>query len=92
MILFKKTCDQCKTIKTVKAFKTTKEFFAIFEELKMLVASENYEYAGGNNPTDTIRYWYLDGLWYRIKCKHCGAVYTLWYDTLRNKGSFKKGK
>lgn len=92
MILFKRSCDRCKNIKTVKVFKTTEEFFAISEELKRLLASENYEYAGGNNPADTIKNWPQDGLWYRIKCKKCGAIYTLWYDTFRNEGSFKKGK
>ena len=92
MILFKKTCDMCKTIKTVKSLKTTEEFFAILEELKRLLVSENYEYAGGNNPADTIKNWPQDGLWYRIKCKNCGAIYTLWYDAFKGKGYFKKGK
>ena len=92
MILFKKTCDICKTIKIVKSLKTTEEFFDIFEELKKLSESENYEYAGGNNPADTIRYWPQDGLWYRIRCKNCGAIYTLWYDAFKGKGYFKKGK
>ena len=92
MILFKKTCDMCKTIKMVKSLKTTEEFFDILEELKKLSESDDYEYVGGNTPADTIKNWPQDGLWYRIRCKNCGAIYTLWYDTFRNKGSFKKGK
>ena len=60
--------------------------------MKTLLSSERYEYAGGNNPVDTIRYWPQDGLWYRIKCKDCGSYFTLWYDTLDEKGHFKKGK
>ena len=60
MIPFKKTCDKCKTIKTVKSLKTTEEFFDILEELKRLLVSENYEYAGGNNPADTIKNWPQD--------------------------------
>ena len=92
MIPFKKTCDKCKTIETVKSLKTTEEFFAILEELKRLLVSENYEYAGGNNPADTIKNWPQDGLWYRIKCKNCGAIQTLWYDAFKGKGYFKKGK
>ena len=90
MILFQKPCDKCKTIKTVKSFNTTKEFFAILEEMKTLLTSDSYEYAGGNNPADTIRYWPQDGLWYRIRCKNCDTLYTLWYDTFSSKGSFKK--
>ena len=92
MILFKKTCDKCRTIKTVKSFKTTEEFFAILEELKKLSASDDYEYVGGNNPADTIRYWPQDGLWYRIKCKKCGAIFTVYYDIFWRSGCFKKGK
>lgn len=92
MILFKKACDRCQTIKMVKSLKTTEEFFAILEELKRLLVSENYEYAGGNHPADTVKNWPQDGLWHRIKCKHCGTVYTLWYDTFKGKGCFKKGK
>ena len=92
MIPFKKTCDKCKTIKTVKLLKTTKEFFDILEELKKLSESDDYEYVGGNTPADTIKNWPQDGLWYRSRCKNCGAIYSWWYDTLRNNGSFKKGK
>lgn len=92
MILFQKSCNKCKTIKTVKSLKTTQEFFAILEKMKMLLASDSYEYVGGNNPADTIKYWAQDGLWYRIKCKHCGAIFTLWYNTFDSKGHFKKGK
>ena len=90
MIFPKKSCDRCKNIKTAKSIKTTEEFFAILEELNRLLLSDNYEYAGGNNPADTIKYWSQDGLWYRIKCKNCGAIYTLWYDTFGSQGSFKK--
>lgn len=92
MILFKKTCEKCKTIKTVKRLKTSKEFFDKLEELKKLSASDDYECVGDNNPTDTIRHWPQDGLWHKIRCKKCGALYTVWYDTFRSKGSFKKGK
>ena len=92
MILFKKICDMCKTIKMVKSLKTTEEFFDMLEELKKLSESDDYEYVGGNTPADTIKNWPQDGLWYRIKCKHCDATFTLWYDTYKGKGSFKKGK
>ena len=83
-----KTCDKCRTVKTVKLLKTTKEFFDILEELKKLSASDGYEYVGGNNPADTIMHWTQDGLWYRIKCKSCGATLTLWYDAYHGNGSF----
>ncbi len=92
MILFKKNCDKCKSIKIVRSVKTTEEFFAILEELKRLLISEDYEYAGGNNPADTIKNWPQDGLWYRIKCKKCGTIFTLYYDIFMGKGCFKKGK
>ena len=92
MIFFKSSCDRCKNLKTVKSFETTEEFFATLEELKRLLVSESYQYAGGNNPADTIKYWPQDGLWYRIKCGNCGATFTLFFDTFKNKGYFKKGK
>ena len=82
----------CKTIKMVKSLKTTEEFFDILKELKKLSESDDYEYVGGNTPADTIKNWLQDGLWYRIRCKNCGAVYTLWYDAFKGKGYFKKGK
>ena len=92
MMFFKRSCDRCKNLKTVKSLKTTQEFFVILEELKKLSASDNFEYTGGNTPADTIKNWPQDGLWYRIKCKNCGAIYTLWYDTFKGEGCFKKGK
>ena len=92
MMFFQKSCDSCKDLKTPKSLKTTQEFFAVLEELKKLSESDNFKYAGGNNPADTIKNWPQDGLWYRIKCKNCGAIYTLWYDIFKGKGSFKKGK
>ena len=72
--------------------KYTLDFFDILEELKTPLANDGYEYAGGNDPADTIRYWPQDGLWYRIKCKDCGSCFTLWYDTFGGKGHFKKEK
>ncbi len=87
-----KMCDKCKNINTVKRIKTVQEYFAIFEDVQSLLASENYECVGGNNPTETIRYWSQDGLWYSVRCKKCGTQFSLWYDTFMNKGSFKKGK
>ena len=87
-----KMCDNCKYIETVKRIKTVQAYFTIFEDVQSLLASGNYEYDGGNNPTDTIRNWSQDGLWYQIKCKNCGTSFILWYDTFLNNGSFKKGR
>ncbi len=44
MTLFKKPCNNCKAMKTVKSFQTTQEFFAIHNEMKALLASERYEF------------------------------------------------
>jgi hypothetical protein len=92
MMFFKRSCDKCKNLKAAKSLKTIQDFFAILEELEKLSATDNFEYAGGNAPADTIKNWPQDGLWYRIKCKNCDAIYTLWYDVFNNKGCFKKGK
>ena len=92
MILFEKLCDACRNIKTVKHIESTDEFFAILQEVKMLLANGNYEYIGGNDPAVSIKHWPQDGLWYRVKCKNCGAFFTVWYDTVSGKGHFKKGK
>ena len=92
MNFFKKSCDKCKKIETIKHIKSTNEFFDILQEIKRLLAEGDYEYLGGNNPSQTIKLWSQDGLWYRIKCKRCGAAFTLWYNTFKGKGTFKKGK
>ena len=88
----KKSCNKCKKIEIIKSIKSTDEFFDILQEIKQLLADEDYEFIGGNNPDETVKQWPQDGLWYRIKCKNCGAIYTLWYDTFKGKGYFKKGK
>ena len=92
MNIFKRLCDKCKKLESVKHIGSTDVFFDILQKLKRLLDEGDYEYAGGNNPADTIKYWPQDGLWYRIKCKDCGTIFTLWYDTFKGKGSFRKGK
>ena len=93
MGVFRRSCDNCKNIEIIKHINNTDEFFDILQKIKLLVVNGHYEYDGGNNPEETIKYWPQDGLWYRIKCKHCGATFTLWYDVInKGKGSFKKGK
>ena len=92
MNFFKRSCNKCKKIEAVKHINSTEEFFDILQEIKLLLADGDYEYVGGNIPDETIKRWPQDGLWYRIKCKICGATFTLWYDTFKGKGSFGKGK
>ena len=92
MNFFKKACNKCKKIEVVKHINSTEEFFDILHNIERLVVDEDYEYVGGNDPDETVKWWPQDGLWYRIKCKSCGAIFTLWYDTFKGKGSFRKGK
>ena len=92
MIFFKRLCNECQKLEAVKYIKSTDEFFDILQKLKCLLSDGNYEYVGGNVPEKTVKQWPQDGLWYRIKCKSCGAIFTLWYDTFGGKGYFKKGK
>lgn len=92
MNFFKKLCNECQKLEAVKYIKSSDEFFDILQKLKRLLADGNYEYVGGNAPEETVKQWSQDGLWYRIKCKSCGAIFTLWYDTFEGKGYFKKGK
>lgn len=92
MNIFRRYCDECKNIGTIKRINSTDEFFDILHKIKILVVNEHYEYVGGNNPEETIKHWPQDGLWYRIKCNNCGTTFTLWYDTFRGKGYFRKGK
>ena len=88
----KKLCKDCKSVNTVKLIKDTKEFFNILEQLENLIDSGNYYCDGNNNPKDTMKFNIQDDLWYRIKCKKCGTIFTLWYDTFKSKGNFKRGK
>ncbi len=92
MIFFKRLCNECQKLEAVRHIKSTDEFFDILQKLKRLLSDGNYEYVGGNVPEKTVKQWPQDGLWYRIKCKSCGAIFTLWYDTFGGKGYFKKGK
>ena len=92
MCIFRRLCDDCKNTKTIKHISSTDEFFDVLQKIKLLVVDGHYEYIGGNNPKETINRWSQDGLWYRIKCNRCGTIFTLWYDTFKGKGSFKKGK
>lgn len=92
MNFFKKACNKCKKIEVVKHINSTEEFFDILHNIERLVVDEDYEYVGGNVSDETVKWWPQDGLWYRIKCKSCGATFTLWYDTFKCKGSFRKGK
>ena len=92
MMLFEKLCSECKNIETINHIQNVSDFFIILQEMKLLVENDNCEYIGGNNPEKTIKQWSQDGLWYRIKCKKCGTIFTLYYDIFVDKGCFKKGK
>ena len=92
MNVFKKLCYKCKEIEPIRKINSVENFFDVLQKMKQLINDGSYEYIGGNNPEETIKKWPQDGLWYRIKCKNCGAIFTLYYDIFIGKGSFKKGK
>ena len=88
----KKMCENCKNVQLAKKFQSLEEFFAAHDYAKGLIDGGEYEYDGGNIPDELAKQWPQDGLWYRIKCKTCGTVFTLWFDVFDNKGKLKKGK
>ena len=98
-MLFKRKsimCDNCKNIKVIKRFPAPDTYLSALEQVRVLLASENYEIEFATCPIDKVKdangYWVDDSIAHQIKCKQCGTSFICSCDTYHGIGRFEKTK
>ena len=98
-MLFKRKsimCDNCKNIRVIKRFPTPDTYLSALEQVRVLLASGNYEIEFATCPIGQVKdengYWYDDLIAHRIKCKQCGTSFICSCDTYHGRGRFEKTK
>lgn len=94
--MFRKAmCQNCSHLKLIK-IKVPSDLTYCIEFMKKLENDDGFEKVASNfeleQPKTQDGFWQNDVMYYSIRCKECGQIYSCVCDTYHGNGEFSKGR